>query len=259
MRIQALKAVSATILAEFIKILIDFIKKGFKKKLNQLCPYTDDINSFVLHNTTPLSQVSAHNYIKFMKGTEDITIFNYYGELAFDAYCANPQEVINRNNFVKFFKQNYYGKAIFIFSLKWFFIAFYRYYQIFVNREYICLDTKIKNNELFYWNYGNEKYKVEEYIYPKYVRILYVLIFDLSSFIYGVFFLKNLQKTEWNHIIVYAIQIVEYAFLIVLFCLSLLNFNKCINSQTDEHLFFKNNNVYDIIFIILDLFENYIK
>ena len=31
MRIQALKAVSATILAEFIKILIDFIKKGFKK------------------------------------------------------------------------------------------------------------------------------------------------------------------------------------------------------------------------------------
>lgn len=77
MRIQALKAVSATILAGFIKILIDFIKKGFKQKLNQLCPYTDDINSFVLHNTAPLSQVSAHNYIKFMKGTEDITIFNY--------------------------------------------------------------------------------------------------------------------------------------------------------------------------------------
>ena len=31
MRIQALKAVSATILAGIIKILIDFIKKGFKK------------------------------------------------------------------------------------------------------------------------------------------------------------------------------------------------------------------------------------
>ena len=133
-----------------------------------------------------------------MKGTEDITIFNYvirgrlcyYGELAFDAYCANLQEVINRNNFVKFFKKNYYGKAIFIFSLKWFFISFYRYYQIFVNREYICLDTKIKNNELFYWNCGNEKYKVEEYIYPKYVRILYVLIFDLFFYLWCILFKK---------------------------------------------------------------------
>jgi hypothetical protein len=87
--------------------------------------------------------------------------------------------------------------------------------------------------------------------------LLLIILFYFFDF--GVFFLKNLQKTEWNHIIVYAIQIVEYAFLIVLFCLSLLNFNKCINSQTDEHLFFKNNNVYDIIFIIFDLFENYIK
>jgi hypothetical protein len=259
MRLPSLNTLYTTILSGFVEILVDFTKDLFKKKDIQLCPYPEAVRTFTNQNNTKLSEVSAINFNKFVKGNEDITIFNYYGKKAFDAYRENPQSIIKRENFVQFFKDIYYGKAIFVFSVKWFFIAMYRFYQIFINIEYTCIDTKIKNNELIYWNCKNEKCKVIEYIYPKYLRIIYVLIFDLFSFIFGVLFLKNLQKIEWNNKIVYTIQIIEYAFLITLFSLSFLNVNKCINSQTDKYLFFKYFNINDFIFIILDLVENYIK
>ena len=147
MRIPSLNTLYTTILSGFVGILVDFTKDLFKKKDIQLCPYPEDVRIFSTHNDKKLSEVSAINFNKFEKGNEDITIFNYYGKKAFDAYRENLESVIKRENFVQFFEDNYYGKAIFVFSEKWFIIAMYRYYQIFVDIEYTCIDTKIKNNE----------------------------------------------------------------------------------------------------------------
>lgn len=118
MRIPLLNTLYTTILSGFVGILVDFTKDLFKKKDIQLCPYPEAVKTFTNQNNTKLSEVSAIDFNKFEKGNEDITIFNYYGKKAFEKYRANLESVIRREKFVQFFKDNYYGKAIFVFSAK---------------------------------------------------------------------------------------------------------------------------------------------
>ena len=76
-----------------------------------MCRYPEDVRAFTNNNNEQLSEVSGINLFKFVKGNEDIAIFNYYGEKALEAYCTKIQSIIKRKNFVQFFKNEYYGKA----------------------------------------------------------------------------------------------------------------------------------------------------
>ena len=158
---------------------------------------------------------------------------------------------------ITYFKSKYYGQAFFIFTVKWLLIFCCRYFQIFVYKEYNCIDEEGEENS-YHWICGNNICKVEEFLYTKFIRIIYFLIFDLCSLIYEIFFLITFIQLKWPPAIAYTIQIVEYIILIGLFGSSFLNKGKCINIQ--KYLFLKNKNYYDYLFnYILDIIQKFTK
>lgn len=79
------------------------------------------------------------------------------------------------------------NKAFCIFTVKWLFIFYCRYFQIFIYKEYKCIDAKGKENSN-HWICGNNICKVEAFLYTKFIRIIYFLIFDLCSLMYRIYF-----------------------------------------------------------------------
>ena len=90
-------------------------------------------------------------------------------------------------------------------------------------------------------------------MFPKYIRIFYVIIFDIIfSFFYGLYFLISLKKAKWRKLFAIGLQICENILLIILFCVSTFNHGN------DKQLF-NIQDYYDYIYLILDLILNFIK
>ena len=70
-------------------------------------------------NNKTASRMSVEEFIRIKKCTKDITSFNYYAKKASQEFCGKSDSKINRKNLINYFKNNYYGKAFFIFTVKW--------------------------------------------------------------------------------------------------------------------------------------------
>lgn len=258
MRKARLRVLSINIVFGFIDILYDLYTNLFRAiliKLSGINSLSEDI--FFSSNSKIVSSMTANHFIKFKKSIKDITSFNYYTKKASQEFFEKPDSIINRNELIQYFKNKYYGKAIFIFTAKWLLIFFCRYFQIFVFKEYNCIDKEGEENS-YHWICGNNTCKVEEFLYTKIIRIIYFVIFDLCSLIYEIYFLITLRKVRWPPAIAYNIQIVEFLLLIGLFGSSFLNKGKCINLQ--KYLFIKSKDYYDLLFnYILDIIQKFTK
>ena len=255
--IRKLKTVSSNLYKGLYKILTRLIYIAFNKKLVQFSVRDKNADLFANSTDKIISECSVEDYKKFTAGTEDLVNFNFIMGMSFEEYCKLPNSQINRTQFIKIFKQDYYGQAIFIFIVKWFLILCYRYFQIFLEKEYSCVNEEIGNQESNYWicDIGEKKCKIKEYKYTKITRIIYVIIFDIIfSFVYGIYFLISLKKTKLPKLFANILQIIEYSLFIFMFISFFLK-DKC----SDKNLLFKQNNDNDILFFILEIIVNFIK
>lgn len=256
--IRKIKRVLSNIYEGLYEILTILIYIPFKKKLVQFSIQDQDAHFFATIADKKISDCSTEDYKKFTVGTKDLVNFNFIMEMAFKEYCKSPESKINRSDFINNFKKNYYGQAIFFFIVKWFLILYYRYVQIFLIKEYSCMNKEIDNQESNYWicDIGEKKCKIKEYISTKIIRIVYVIIFDIIfSFVYGLYFLITLKKTNLPKLFVIILQIIEYSLFIILF-ISLFQKDKCSNKNL---LFTQNNDNDDILFFIFEIIVNFNK
>ena len=121
----------------------------------------DDMLSF--SNNKTASRMSVEEFIRIKKCTKDITSFNYYAKKASQEFFGKSDSIINRPNLITYFKSKYYGQAFFIFTVKWLLIFCCRYFQIFVYKEYNCIDEEGEENS-YHWICGNNICKVEEFL-----------------------------------------------------------------------------------------------
>jgi hypothetical protein len=254
--IRKIKRIPKKIYNDLCNILKVIIYNSFSKKLVQFSIVDNDAYNFANNNNTTISKVDTIDLEKFYTGNEDIMNFSIFCMLAFKNFIKNSESIISRENLIIFYKLNYRSYALFIFIIKYFLIFYYRYVQIVFIKEYYCSNKEVQNPESNYWiGDDGKKYIVKEYIYTKYIRILYALIFGIIfSFLYGLYFLITLKKTNWRKSFVIGLQIVEYIILIFLFGFSF--FNKFNNN--DKHILIQQN-YYDYIYIILEIIVNLVK
>ena len=216
----------------------------------------NEAHNFAITTNKVFSGASSVDLKNFYIANEDFINFNFFCGKIFEEYIKQPNSLINRTHLIQFYKFENRLFVIFIFILKWFLILYYRYIQIFYLKEYDCINEESQNSESNYWiREDGKKCAIIEYIYPKYIRIIYVFIYDIIfSCFYGLYFLIYLEKTNWRKSYVVGLQIVEYILLIILFSFSFLYKNNC----NDKHILIKQN-YYDYIYLILVIIVNFIK
>ena len=223
--IGKIKRIPKTIYNDFYNILKAIICNSFNKMLVQFSISDAKIHVYVNQNSKTVSESDANDLGKFYTGNEDVLNFSYFCEKAFKEYIKISTSKLNRENFKGFYNDNYRRYALFIFIIKYFIIFYYRYIQIVFIKEYYCSNKEEQNPKSNHWiSEDGKKYIVQEYINTKYIRFLYVIIFDIIfSFFYGLYFLITLNKTNWRKSFVIGLQIGEYIFLIFLFGFSFFN------------------------------------